>query len=152
MWSLIVFLLAVTATALTGMFFPPGAWYETLIKPRWTPPNWLFGPAWTVLYIAIATAGWYVWRSVPQALSLPLILWVTQLVFNAAWSWLFFGLHRPDLALIDSGLMLATIIAFAIVAWPVSPISTWLFIPYGLWVAFATALNAYIWYFNSQTA
>jgi translocator protein len=149
MASLIVFLLSVAFAALTGVQFSPGEWYETLIKAPWTPPNWLFAPVWTLLYIAIAVAGWYIWLSIPRTLSMPLVLWIVQLILNTAWSWLFFGLHRPDLALIDIGLLLASIIYFAFTAWPVNHLSTWLFVPYILWVSYATSLNLYIWYFNN---
>ena len=61
-WSLVPFLAMVIVTAGSGVFFKPGAWYETLRKPSWTPPNWLFGPVWSTLYIMIAVAGWLVWR------------------------------------------------------------------------------------------
>ena len=148
MFSLAIFIAAVALAAATGAQFAPGTWYEALIKPAWTPPNWLFGPVWTVLYIAIAAAGWLVWRGARGRFSSAMVLWTAQLLFNAAWSWLFFGLHRPGLALIDIVLMLGAILCFIVAARPVSRLASWLFAPYAVWVVFATALNAYVWYYN----
>ena len=88
--------------AATGAAFPPGDWYERLVKPAWRPPNWLFAPAWTVLYLTIAVSGWLVWRKVGLAgAALPLTIYLVQLVLNAAWTPIFFGLRRPDLAFIE---------------------------------------------------
>jgi benzodiazapine receptor len=137
------FFLAVAATAFVGSRFLPGPWYEALAKPAWTPPNWLFAPAWSVLYIAVALAGWLLWRKQGQ-MSLPLALWIGQLVLNGAWSWVFFGLHRPVAALADIVGLLVLILAFILTAAPVSLGAALLFIPYGLWVLFAAALNASI--------
>jgi tryptophan-rich sensory protein len=130
---------AVLLTAIFGSRFLPGSWYESLAKPTWNPPNWVFGPAWTVLYIAIAVAGWLVWRA-PAARGARL-LWCGQLVLNAAWSWLFFGLHRADLALADIAVMLLLILAFVVVCWRPNRRAALLFVPYALWVGFALSLN-----------
>lgn len=147
MFSLVVFIALVAAAAITGGQFMPGEWYAQLAKPSWTPPNWLFGPVWTVLYVAIAAAGWLVWRGERRA-ALPLALWVAQIVLNAAWSWLFFGLHRPGTAFAEIVVLLATIVGFAIAAWPVSRTASLLFVPYALWVGFASALNFAVWRLN----
>lgn len=146
--ALAVFLLAVAATALVGSWFGPGAWYAALNKPSWTPPNWIFAPVWTLLYLAIAVAGWLVWRQPSARRPMLLTLWSLQLIFNGAWSWLFFGLRAPGLALIDIGLLLCVIIFFVAAARARSPVAAWLFVPYGLWVAFASALNFAIWRMN----
>jgi tryptophan-rich sensory protein len=151
MFSLVVFIAIVAAAAITGGQFMPGEWYAQLAKPSWTPPSWLFGPVWTVLYVAIAVAGWLVWRADKRA-ALPLALWVAQIVLNASWSWLFFGLHRPGTALVEILVLLALIAAFAIAAWPVSRTASILFVPYALWVSFATALNFAIWRLNPGAA
>lgn len=148
--SLIVFLIVTGAAAATGALFMPGEWYRTLAKPSWTPPDWLFGPAWTVLYVMIAVAGWLVWRE--TGLGVVIAIWVVQLVLNAAWSWVMFGLHRIDLALIDAGLMLISIVAFMLAAWPVSQTAALLFVPYLAWVSFATALNFAILRLNGGVA
>lgn len=146
--TLLVFFALVALAAFFGAQFQPGPWFEGLAKPSWNPPNWLFGPVWTLLYIAMAVAGWLVWKRSGERATPVLGLWFVQLVLNAAWSWLFFGLHRPPLALVDIVALLACIVAFAILARRISPVSSWLFVPYVLWVAFATALNATIWRLN----
>lgn len=150
MFSLVVFIALVAAAAITGGQFMPGEWYAQLAKPSWTPPSWLFGPVWTVLYVAIALAGWLVWRA-DKRIGVPLALWIAQIVLNAAWSWLFFGLHRPGTALVEIVVLLALIVGFAVVAWPVSRTASMLFVPYAAWVGFATALNFAIWRLNPGT-
>lgn len=146
--SLLVFLALVAAAALVGTQFGPGPWYLALQKPSWTPPNWLFAPVWTLLYGAIAVAGWLVWHSKAISVTKPILLWLLQLIFNGLWSWLFFGLRRPDLALIDIIALLVTIGCFIASANPISRVAAWLFVPYALWVGFATALNFAIWQLN----
>lgn len=125
----------------------PGEWYAGLRKPQWTPPNWLFAPAWTVLYIAVAVAGWLVWRN-RRRVDAALMLWGLQLATNAAWSWLFFGLHRPGLALLDILAMLGLIVGFIDAARHINRTAALLFVPYALWVTFAGALNCAIWLMN----
>jgi len=146
--ALAAFFAVVALAAFFGAQFQPGAWYAGLAKPSWNPPNWLFGPVWTVLYIAIAVAGWLVWKRSGERVTPVLGVWIAQLALNAVWSWLFFGLHRPALALVDIVALLACIVAFAVLARRVSPAASWLFMPYALWVAFATVLNATIWRLN----
>ena len=95
---LLGFIAASFLAAMTGPFFRPGEWYERLNKPSWRPPNRLFAPVWTVLYVMIAVSGWLVWREVGFAgAALPLTVYALQLVLNAAWTPLFFGLRSPDL-------------------------------------------------------
>ncbi len=146
--SLTVFIAMVAAAALVGSQFGPGPWYVALQKPSWTPPNWLFGPVWSVLYIAIAVAGWSVWRSKAVSVTKPILLWLLQVILNGLWSWLFFGLRRPELALIDIIALLITICCFIATANGTSRVAAWLFVPYALWVGFATALNFAIWQLN----
>ena len=129
-----------------GAFFPPGEWYQSIAKPSWTPPGWLFGPVWTVLYALMAVAAWRVWRTAPApARSLALGLMLAQLVLNAAWSPLFFGLRSPALAFVDiCALWLAlvwTMVAFRRVDAPAG----WMLVPYLAWVSFALVLNGAIW-------
>ena len=145
--SLLVFLAVVAAAAFTGTQFMPGGWYAALDKPSWTPPNWLFSPVWTLLYIAIAVAGWLVWRKT-RRIDAALAIWIAQLVVNAAWSWLFFGIHQTGLALADIMLLLVLIAGFIALARRASRIASALFIPYFLWVAYATTLNFAIWRLN----
>src|SRR5579875_920782 len=97
--SLLPFLAVCFVTALSGAVFRPGEWYESLSKPSWRPPNWLFGPAWAVLYVCIACSGWLVWGAAGIGAETALIIYGVQLLLNAGWSAVFFGLRRPDLAL-----------------------------------------------------
>lgn len=137
--TLLPFLAAVVIVAASGALFMPGAWYKTLDKPVWTPPDWLFGPAWTILYVLIAIAGWRVWSVAGFATAL--VVWCVNLAFNAAWSWLMFGKRRMDLALADAIAMLITIVAFIALALPRDRTAAYLFVPYLVWVLYATALN-----------
>ena len=138
--SLLPFIAAVFVVALSGAVFMPGDWYRSLDKPSWTPPDWLFAPAWTILYLMIAVAGWLVWTSAGAGPAIA--AWILNLVFNAAWSWLMFGRRNISAAFVDALAMLATIVAFMILAWPSSETATWLFAPYLAWVTFAATLNA----------
>jgi tryptophan-rich sensory protein len=140
--SLAVFVALVAAAAFTGAQFEPGAWYEALEKPQWTPPGWLFAPVWTLLYIAIAFAGWLTWRQRATPVTPASILWFLQLLLNASWSWVFFGLREPTFALVNIVILLTIIVAFIVAA--ESRVAAVLFVPYALWVGFATALNLQI--------
>lgn len=140
------FLLATLAAASSGAFFGPGPWYENLAKPSWNPPNWLFGPAWTLLYILMAIAAWMVWKV--DGFGLPLLLWVVQLLLNAGWSWVFFGLRRPDLAFYELVAMWLAVVATTIAFAGVRADAAWLMVPYIAWVTFAGALNLKIWQLN----
>ena len=148
---LAVFAAIMAAVAAVGGSLRPGAWYATLSKPSWTPPPWLFGPVWTVLYVLIAVAGWRVWRADPAPgrdawRAAALILWGVQAVLNMAWSWLMFGLNRIDLAAADIVALWIAIAGFTAAAAPVSRPAAWLFAPYLTWVSFAAALNfAVLW-------
>ena len=137
--SLIVFLAIVAAAAATGIQFRPGEWYETLVKPGWTPPNWLFPPVWTALYIMIAIAGWRVWLA--QDLGRATIIWAVALVLNAVWSYIMFGQHQIALAAVDIVALWLAIVAFIVVASSVDTLATVLFVPYLVWVSYAAALN-----------
>ncbi|MEL6961822.1 MAG: TspO/MBR family protein [Pseudomonadota bacterium] len=147
MWgSLAVFIVAVIMVAMTGAIFKPGPWYETLEKPSWTPPDWAFPVVWSILYLFIAIAGWLVWQS--SGWSLALALWILQLLLNGAWSWLFFGLKRMDLAFVDVSLLWLCIAGFIVIAWPISTTAALLFLPYLVWVSIAAALNLTVWRMN----
>jgi benzodiazapine receptor len=144
------FVLLVGLVAVTGAMFKPGEWYQVLAKPPWTPPNWLFPVAWTLLYLMIALAGWLVWRKAGLgAAGLAFAVFFLQLLLNAAWSWLFFGLHRMDLAFVDIVLLMAAVGANAYLFYRVLPAAGLLLLPYLLWVSFAAALNLAIWRMNS---
>jgi tryptophan-rich sensory protein len=132
----------VTASSVT-------TWYPTLQKPPFNPPNWIFGPVWTTLYILMATAAWRVWLKERQRLSnLPMLLYGVQLALNFLWSFLFFGLQTIGFALVNIVVLLMAIVATTIVFWRADKVSGLLFAPYLAWVSFATALNASIWWLN----
>lgn len=144
--ALLVFILANCAAAASGLIFRPGQWYQRLNKPPWTPPNWLFGPAWTLLYATSAAAGYLVWLSADSgALALPLGLYALQLALNAAWSGIFFGMRRPDLAFGELVLMWLAIAATILAFWPIRSDAALLLLPYLAWVTFAGALNFSVW-------
>jgi translocator protein len=148
--GLIVWLAVCYGAAAVGAQFMPGAWYQELAKPAWTPPSWLFAPVWTVLYGMMAVAAWIVWRQqgvagAPAALS----SFVAQLLLNTLWSWLFFGTQRPDLAMLDIMALWIAILLTAGAFWGRSRVAALLLVPYLLWVSFAAALNWSIWRLNS---
>jgi len=143
----IAFLAVTFAVAAFGAQFMPGPWYEALAKPGWTPPPWLFGPVWTVLYIMIATAAWLVWLRRPR-ISAPLVVWAAQLALNGIWSWVFFGLQRPGLAALEIVVLLLAIAVVTGMFARVSRTAALLMLPYLFWVGFATALNIAIWRLN----
>jgi tryptophan-rich sensory protein len=134
---------AVTAPAV-------GSWYLALNRPSWTPPSWLFGPVWTALYLMMAIAAWLVWRRLGwREGALPLGLFALQLVLNAAWTPVFFGLHVIGWAFGVIVLLWCAILATLIAFWRVLPAAGWLLLPYQLWVTFATALNFALWRLNA---
>ncbi len=139
-------LLVVGGGLLIGLFAMPGPWYEALAKPSFNPPNWLFGPVWTVLYVLIAVAGWRVWQS--DKTSTAMKLWWLQLVLNFLWSPVFFALQQVGAALAVGLALLVVLLGFIASAWRLDRVAAWLFVPYAAWVAFASLLNASIWLLN----
>jgi len=148
--ALALFLVAcIGGGAASGLATPPGEWYASLAKPAWTPPGWVFGPAWTLLYMLMALAAWQVWRRRSATdVRMPLALFAMQLALNLAWTPIFFGMQRPGLALVEIVLMLAVILATTASFVRVSRTATLLMLPYCAWVSFATALNWAIWRMN----
>jgi translocator protein len=122
-------------------------WYVTLIKPSWNPPNWLFAPVWTVLYVMMAVAAWLVWKQ-PQDTKGALILFFSQLALNFAWSFLFFGARSAWLGLIGVAFLLTAVAITTIVFWRITRPAGLLFVPYLAWTAFAAFLNLTIWRLN----
>ena len=140
-----------SVAAIGGLATAPNipSWYAGLAKPSWTPPGWVFGPVWSVLYLTMAVAAWLVWRQNGLAkASVPMTLFGVQLVFNAVWSWLFFWLHSPGAAFLDIVLLWTAITATTVIFWRRSALAGLLFVPYLLWVSFAVALNFSIWRLN----
>jgi translocator protein len=125
------------------------SWYPTLVKPAGTPPAWVFGPVWSTLYLLMGTAAWLVWRQrSAEDVTIALALFFTQLALNAIWSFVFFGLRRPGLALLEILALLAAIIGTMARFAPVSRLAFWLMTPYLGWVLYATFLNSGIWRLN----
>jgi len=147
--SLIVFIVISLAAGMIGSRFMPGAWYEGLAKPTWNPPNQVFAPVWTILYILMGVAAWMVWTSGDRiGIKLPIAVFIVQLAFNSLWSYLFFGLQRPDLAFFEIIVLWILICVTLILFWRISKPAGALLIPYLLWVSFATALNYQLWRLN----
>lgn len=136
------------AAASAGALFKPGAWYVTLDKPSWTPPDWAFPVVWTVLFIMNAVAGALVWQA--TGLGLAIAVYAISLAINWAWSALFFGAKRMDLALIDVTLLWLTIAATMALFWPISPTASLLQAPYLVWVTIAAALNRRVLQMNPR--
>jgi tryptophan-rich sensory protein len=129
----------VTAPAIRG-------WYAALAKPAWTPPGWVFGPVWTVLYPLMAVAGWTVWREGRSRIAV--LLFLLQLALNAAWPWLFFSRRRPDWAFFDIVALTIAIAATIVAFYRVRRRAALLLVPYLAWVVFAGALNFAVWRLN----
>ncbi len=128
-------------------------WYPTLLKPAGTPPAWVFGPVWSTLYVLMAIAAWLVWKQRSAAdVTAALAIFLTQLVLNATWSFVFFGLRRPGLALLEIVVLLGAIIATMTNFAPLSRLACWLMTPYVAWVSYATYLNFGIWRLNRGVA
>lgn len=124
-------------------------WYPGLAKPGWTPPDWVFGPAWGLLYAMMAVAAWLVWRRAGWRRGrAALVLYFIQLGLNFLWSPLFFGLRAPALGLLDIALLWAAIAATTLAFLRLSRLAGWLFVPYWAWVTYAAVLNFAIWRAN----
>jgi tryptophan-rich sensory protein len=145
--TLLLFLLLVMGGGLAiGAATAPGAWYQALQKPWFNPPDWLFGPAWSLLYILIAVAGWRIWRRDRSGAAMT--AWWVQLALNFLWSPVFFGARQIGFGLVVVLAMLASVLAFIALVWNRDRVAALLFIPYAGWVAFASLLNASIWWLN----
>jgi len=148
--SLVAFLAIVFAIAAIGSYATMPSvqsWYPTINKPAWSPPDAVFGPVWTILYIMIAIAGWRVWERLPKTnrLTNPTLApyWL-QLAFNAAWPVIFFAFHHIALAAIDIIALLISVAATISTFSKIDKTAAWLLAPYFLWVTFAACLNAAI--------
>lgn len=138
------------AASATGVFVSPAGWYAELHKPAWNPPNWIFGPAWTLLYVLMAVAAWLVWcEGGWKRQRLPLGLFLLQWLLNALWTPLFFGLHRAGLAFAEIVLLWLALATTLGLFWHVRKAAGVLLVPYLAWVTFAAALNFTIWMLNS---
>jgi tryptophan-rich sensory protein len=143
-------LLAFSAT-LPGAASPPDAWYETLAKPDWTPPGWVFPVVWTTLYVLMGTAAFLVWRKGRErgGSKGPLSVFLIQLALNAAWTPTFFGAREVLAALVILVALWLAIVATLLAFRRVSPAGAWLLAPYLAWVSVAAVLNFQIWRLNA---
>jgi len=135
----------------SGSFFTVseiGSWYQTIQKPSWNPPNWIFGPVWTTLYVLMGISLFLVWRSTASQKGVAIILFSIQLVLNFFWSFIFFKQHQTGFAFAEILalwlMILLTIFAFG----SINKLAAWLLVPYISWVSFAAILNFTIWQLN----
>jgi benzodiazapine receptor len=148
--SLLLFVLLSFSAGWFGSQFKPGAWYNSLAKPIWTPPALAFPIAWTILYALMGTSAWLVWQKrADKEIGWALSAFLLQLIFNAAWSWIFFGRHAIGAALLEIAALWMLIAVTMVLSWRISPAAGWFLAPYLLWVSFAVALNGAIWFRNS---
>jgi tryptophan-rich sensory protein len=125
-------------------------WYPTIAKPSWNPPNGVFAPVWTTLFLLMSLAAWRAWRAAatPADATKTLALYGAQLVLNVLWSVLFFSLHRPGLALLEIVVFLALLVALQVRFARTDRLAAILWSPYVAWVSFAAFLNGTIWWLN----
>jgi len=125
-----------------------GTWYPTLAKPAFNPPDWIFAPVWSALYLMIAIAGWRVWRRGGREVRLALIVYAVQLALNLSWSFVFFGARSIGPALVVIGALIVAIVVNAVLFRRIERVAGALLVPYAAWVAFAAVLNAALWRLN----
>lgn len=143
-------ILLCVGTGMIGGMVSAGAiedWYRTLAKPSWNPPDWVFGPVWTTLYVMMAVAAWLVWRT-RDRVAPAMALFFVQLAFNLLWSLLFFGARSPGLALVEVVFLWTSVLLTMLAFFGRQTIAGWLFVPYLAWVSFAAILNFAIWSMN----
>ena len=142
--------IAITAVAgAFGAWFEPGTWYQTIAKPSFTPPNWIFPVVWPILYLCMAIAAWLIWKDYGFDRGRSALKWFgLQLALNAVWSWLFFGRHDIGIALGEISLLWVAILFTLFLFWNKNKWAGWLMVPYLGWVSFAVALNYSIWQLN----
>lgn len=133
-----------------GSQFEPGTWYQGLEKPSFNPPSSVFAPVWIMLYLAMATAAWRIWRRFGfSGARIALTLFLIQIVLNAMWSWIFFGLHRIGIAFAELLVLWIVILTTTAAFWQKDKVAGILMVPYAAWVTFAAVLNFSIWQLNS---
>lgn len=125
-------------------------WYRTINKPSWNPPDFVFGPVWTTLYVLMGVSAWLVWKPAGfRAAAAPLAIFAGQLGLNCAWSFIFFGAHQPGWAFGEIVLLWLAIVATMVAFARRSRLACWLLSPYLAWVSFASVLNFAIWRLNA---
>ena len=145
---LVFVLLALLVGGSASLFTEPSIpiWYAALAKPSFNPPNWLFAPVWTTLYVLIGVAASRIWKQ--TSFGIEIGFWSAQLMLNFCWSAIFFSLHQIGAALLEMGTLWLAILATLVLFWRRDRIAGLLLIPYLAWVSFAFALNLAIWQLN----
>lgn len=150
--GVIVSVLAAQMAGIIGSFFTFSSmqsWYVFLEKPFFAPPNWLFAPAWITLYVLMGIAAFLVWRKRSMAgAKLALWLYSVQLALNALWSIIFFGMRNPGLAFVEIVVLWVLILVVTVKFFKLEKVAGYLFVPYLLWVTFASILNFAVWRLN----
>ena len=148
-WLLFVtFLAACFGAGATGALFPPGAWYESLKKPSWNPPSWLFPVAWTTLYLCMSASAARIAGGMTAAAGLALAMWGVQIALNTLWTPVFFGLRKMRAALVVLVLLWLSVALTMVLFWRIDWLAGLLFLPYLAWVSVACALNLRLWQLN----
>ena len=151
-WAMLAVFIAVSeAAGMVGSWLggaTRGQWYDSLAKPPFNPPSWVFAPVWITLYALMGIAAWLAWLSPAPARKPALAFFAVQLVFNAAWTWIFFGLHQPGWALVEIVVLWLLIVVTLVLLARCGTLPALLWVPYVLWVSFALVLNASIWHLN----
>ncbi len=148
--GLVLWVIVSLSAGWIGSQFIPGEWYASLVKPAWTPPDSVFAPVWTILYILMGIGAWLVWQKEGfSGAKCALVLFFIQLVLNVLWSYLFFGAHRPMWAFFEIVVLWIVIVLTMVGFWRVRPVAGVLFIPYVCWVGFALTLNLQLWRLNT---
>lgn len=144
-------IIACEAAGIIGAIFTTSeiqTWYAGIVRPSFSPPNWVFGPVWTTLYALMGVSLWLVWISKSKHKKWAVGVFGIQLLLNILWSVLFFGQHNPGAALIEITVLWAAILLTIIACAKISKLAAWLLVPYILWVTFAGFLNYSIWALN----
>ncbi len=152
-WKLIISVLICLSAGFIGSIFTTPSipsWYATLDKPSFNPPNWLFAPVWTTLFILMGIAVFLIWRKglKKKEVKNALLIFLFQLIFNTLWSFLFFKFHSPFWALVDIAVLWVLILLSLVKFWKINKAAGMLLIPYLLWVSFASILNYFIYKLN----
>ena len=148
--SLSIFIvLAFAASAWGGLItsFYKEPWYSTIVKPSFNPPDWIFGPAWITLYIAMSVAVWLIWIN-PKKTEKIIYIYFVHLLINGSWSLFFFGLHLILVSLIIIGVIIFLVVWLIKLYYPINKLSSFLMIPYLMWLSYAFILNFYIFTLN----
>lgn len=145
---------ALGVAVLGGVMTDLGPWYYSLRQPSWKPPDWLFGPAWTLIFALAAVSGYLGWRRAPdkETREWMLVLFAANAFLNVLWTLLFFGLHRPDWALYEVGFLWLSIVVLIVFLRRFSGAGSWLLAPYVAWVGFAAAVNLAVVQLNGPFA